>query len=116
FCLINMPHQNQVFRFLIREGLEHDRIDDAEDGGVGADTQSKRHYSYNSEAGPPCKQSQTISQVLPESLHRVTSRLKNHSERIRVNQRRVAQTGDFRLLIDQAPVSPNESKEKGLTA
>ena len=55
--------QHQVLRIAHRQRLEHDRVDDTEDGGVGADTEGQRQDSNGGEAGILRQHAQTIEHV-----------------------------------------------------
>jgi hypothetical protein len=45
---------------------EQHRVDQAEDRGVGADTQSQRNQGYDGKAGAPPEHTEPESQVLPQ--------------------------------------------------
>ena len=45
-------HQlDQLRRLMHRQRAQHERVDEAEDGGVGADSQSERHHGHDGEQG-----------------------------------------------------------------
>ena len=46
-------------------------VDDAKNGGVRANSQRQRQNRYAAEPRIFCQHSQTVSEVLPERLHRI---------------------------------------------
>ena len=51
-----------------RQLLEHQPVDHAEDGGIGADAQGQRQDSHNREAGVPAQHARAVTQVLPQGF------------------------------------------------
>ena len=63
----------QTRRFLDRQRVEEDRVDNRENGGVGPDAQRQREHGHEGEAGALLEHAQAAPQVLLEvSSHNVT--------------------------------------------
>src|SRR5262249_8288151 len=58
----------------VRQRPEQDRVDEAEDGAVGADAESEGEEGHEREAAPLRQHPRPKLHVLPESLHGLTSR------------------------------------------
>ena len=62
----DLLEDQQLFRFLDGQDAEHQRVDNAENCGIGADAQSKRDNGRYAEARVLPERAQPVSQVLPE--------------------------------------------------
>src|SRR6266513_951203 len=63
----------------IRQRMQEGRINDRENGGVGADAESKRQHNYQGEARAVPQRPHGIAQVLPECVQHLTSECKQNS-------------------------------------
>ena len=61
-------HLEQLFGVGDGEGFEHYRIDQAEDGGVGADAEGQRQNRHGGEAGAGAEGSESVAEVLEEGV------------------------------------------------
>src|SRR6185436_3939577 len=57
----------------VRQGLQEDRVDDAEDRRVGADAKTQGQDGYGGEPRILDEQTESVAQVLPEGFHGTTS-------------------------------------------
>lgn len=62
--------------FAIGKRAQEGRIDDGENGGVGADTEGQRQDDDGGEAGAVAKRADGVAQVLQERAHRESSKYK----------------------------------------
>src|SRR5262245_37760260 len=62
---IGLCNSNEPVRLDVREGPDERAIDEAEHGGVAADTQRERKRRYGSEAGMLAQHPKAVAQVLP---------------------------------------------------
>ena len=60
---------HQPVRCPVRQRAQQHGVDDAEDCGVRADTERKRHECHHGEAGPLHERSERESKVLPHGGH-----------------------------------------------
>jgi hypothetical protein len=67
---VQFAHRDQPIRIRKRQRPEHDRADDAEHGGIGADAEGQREHRGNGERGRSPQRSPRIAEVLPEFLDR----------------------------------------------
>jgi hypothetical protein len=67
FDRVAEPHQLAVV--LDRQRAEHQRVDDAENRGVGTDPQSQRKDRHHGKAGAAAHRSEGESQVFSELIH-----------------------------------------------
>ena len=51
------------------ERAKHQRVDEAEDGGVGADAEREREDGHGRETGSPAHHPEGVPGVLPERFH-----------------------------------------------
>jgi hypothetical protein len=65
-ALLGLPNHHQPVGLLVRQRPVQDRVHDAEDGAVGADSQCEREHNYRDEAGAFAQRARGIAQVLPE--------------------------------------------------
>ncbi len=63
------PGEDDALGVRIRERLEEHSVDDAEDGGAGADAEREGEYGDDGEARRFREHSQAILQVLKQRLH-----------------------------------------------
>ena len=63
------PGEDDAFGVRIRERLEENGVDDAEDGGAGADAEREGEYGDDREARRFREHSQAILQILEQRLH-----------------------------------------------
>jgi hypothetical protein len=64
-----MPHSNQLARLLVRERLQENAIDYAEDCGVRANAKRKREDRNGRERRTFAQLPQGITKILEESMH-----------------------------------------------
>ena len=64
---VGFPQHHQPLRFRERQRREQQRIDDAEDGGVGADAQRQRDHGDRSEAWTRDEKSHAVGEVAAEN-------------------------------------------------
>jgi hypothetical protein len=57
-----------------RQGTQQEAVNDAEDGGVYGDAQGERHDGESSEPGRRAQSAESVTQILPETLHVGTSK------------------------------------------
>ena len=60
---------NQIFRPFDRQESQHDGIQHAEDGGVGADAEGESQHCHRREAGALGQHPQAVANVLNEGAH-----------------------------------------------
>jgi hypothetical protein len=60
---------NQAVGVAIGQGAQQQRVDEAEDGGVRADSQRQRQRDNESETGLFDERPRAVAQVLPECFH-----------------------------------------------
>src|SRR5712691_8466092 len=60
---------HEAFRILVREWLEDDAIQDAEDGGVGTDAERQRDYHHSSESGARRYRAHRVLEVEEHAVH-----------------------------------------------
>src|SRR5262249_35022726 len=53
----------------MRQGSQHDRVDQIEDQGIRSDAQSKGKHRHERKAGRPDQHSKRVANVLAKSLH-----------------------------------------------
>ena len=75
FSMHGLVNEDQAARVFERQRAEQYRIDDAEDGGVGSDTQSQSNDGNRHEATPPHQHPNPVAQILKQHFHRQTSGL-----------------------------------------
>jgi hypothetical protein len=73
-----------------RKRLENDGVDDAEDGGVGADAEGQRQHHDGGETGLFREHTQGVANVLPQTIHLA----------IAPPQREVAICSNVKMLAD----------------
>jgi hypothetical protein len=61
-----LGHPHQAFGAWIGQRPQQDRVDDAEDGGVGADAEGQRRDGDGREGAMLAEQTETMPDVLPE--------------------------------------------------
>ena len=66
-----LPQHHQAIGAWIRQRPQHQRVDDGEDGGVGADAQRQREDGDGREPGRPQQRPDGVAQILQGRLHRV---------------------------------------------
>src|SRR6202030_4175671 len=59
---------DELFRRLHRKGLVKDGVDETEDGGVRANSESQREHGNCSEAGILAQHARGVAQILKESF------------------------------------------------
>ena len=69
FGIESPPDRNQALGFRKRQRFQHDAVDHAEDGGVGADTDRERQHDEDRKRRLPAQQSQRIPRILEQSEH-----------------------------------------------
>ena len=62
--------EDQPVRLLVGKGAQEDRVDHAEDRGVGADAQGKGQDGHGGESGAPRQHARAVTDVLPPGFHR----------------------------------------------
>jgi hypothetical protein len=85
---------DELLRCFERKLLEDDRIDQAEDGGVRSDTQSKRQNGRGGETGTLDRAASRIAQVLP-----------------RFAEKGISMTHNVLRTIERPPALPSRSRE-----
>jgi hypothetical protein len=83
---------NPVWLF-VRQRPEQDRVDDAEDGRVGADPQGQGDNRHQRKAGILAELTQAVSDIVPNAAHGVspvhlTSHSRSRASRIEGCERR----------------------------
>ncbi len=63
---VGNPHSPQLFGVFHRNSAQPDRVDELEDGGVGADSQRESQNRYDGKPWTEAKQPQSVAKVLPE--------------------------------------------------
>ncbi len=64
-----MTQSNKMFRSAVRIGMQQTRIEDAEDGGCGADSESQGNQSGQREAWILEKLAERVAKILEQSSH-----------------------------------------------
>ena len=67
------PEGHQFVRLFIGKRSKKDRIDDAEDRGVGSDSEGQSKRSYCGKAGAPKQGSEGVAEVLKQGAHLIHS-------------------------------------------
>jgi hypothetical protein len=67
-ALIDHEHRHQPIRLGDRHRLEHDRVDHAEDGGIGADAERQRQRGDGSEGGTLREHAKAVTEILEHGL------------------------------------------------
>ena len=64
----------ETLRFGVRKGTEEDGVDDAENGGGGADAQGQAEHGNRGEAGVLSEHAKAVANVLQERRHETSLR------------------------------------------
>ena len=72
---ILLPEHDQTIRGCVRERFQKDGVADAENGGVGADTEPDGDDGDCRESGALSQAASGVAQILPESIQRRESSL-----------------------------------------
>ncbi len=88
-----VPDQHQPLGLVVGERSNEDRVDRAEDGGVGADPQRQREDRYEGEARAVRELAPAVPQVCPERSHHPDPSRKNSFRNPTYNVRRSAANG-----------------------
>ena len=65
------PHHGDAIGVAVRQVAQHDRAQDTEDGGVGADAERQRQHGDGGEAGAASERAEGELQILEEGRHRL---------------------------------------------
>jgi hypothetical protein len=60
---------HQLMGLFVRERAQEDGVDDAEDGGVGTDSERQGNHGNGREAGSPDPRPERVANVLEGLLH-----------------------------------------------
>ena len=68
-CRLRLEEPDQPVGFVEGQGAEQDRIDDGEDGGVGADAERERQHGDREESGGLAHRAEEVADVLERVAH-----------------------------------------------
>src|SRR3954454_11972587 len=69
----SVEHDDELVRIVVRKRAKEHGVDDAENGGVGADAESEREYGGDGESGATTERTESEAYVLEDALEQSTS-------------------------------------------
>ncbi len=100
------PDLDQPPGILVRQGTEHNRVDDAEDRGVGADAERKGRDGHGGEPTVPAQHADGVEEILAQLIEKRAGPCIPHGFSDLLDPAKLDQGGAARLAVRHAGAAP----------